>query len=145
MAEFERKELVKVRVYRSLRQASSALLIIALISIAFRHWAALKIFVKKIDSKTARCESILDIELYYKSKGSLIPPDYPPRIGAPCTYRPNNYTTSRSVDEGQVNEEYLRGVLFAVRVGISSLTILTLGLVWWYQELERRLLVDRGS
>ena len=41
------------------------------------------------------------------------------------------------------NPEYLLGVLFAVRVGISSLTILTLGLVWWYQELERRLLVVR--
>ena len=73
----------------------------------------------------------------------MIPPNYPPRIGAPCTYRPNNYTISRTVDEVQVNDEYLRGVLFAVRVGISSLTVLTLGLVWWYQELERRLLVVR--
>ena len=47
------------------------------------------------------------------------------------------------MDDVQVNDEYLRGVLFAVRVGISSLTVLTLGLVWWYQELERRLLVVR--
>ena len=86
--------------------------------------------------------SILDIELYYKSKGSLIPPALPPKIGEPCLYRPNNRTTSRYLDNS-INEEYLRGVLFAVRVGISSLTILTLGLVWWYQELERRLLVVR--
>ena len=38
---------------------------------------------------------------------------------------------------------FLNGVQFAVRVGILALTMLTFGLVWWYQELERRLLVVR--
>jgi hypothetical protein len=38
VAEFERKELLKVRVYRSLRQASTALLITAVITIIFRKY-----------------------------------------------------------------------------------------------------------
>ena len=37
VAEFERKELLKVRVYRSLRQASAALLSVAVITVIFRY------------------------------------------------------------------------------------------------------------
>ena len=36
VAEFERKELLKVRVYRSLRQVSAALLSVAVITVVFR-------------------------------------------------------------------------------------------------------------
>ena len=46
---------------------------------------------------------------------------------------------STSLEDGG----FLSGVQFAVRVGILALTMLTFGLVWWYQELERRLLVVR--
>ena len=49
-----------------------------------------------------------------------------------------NYRTTNLEDGG-----FLSGVQFAVRVGILALTMLTFGLVWWYQELERRLLVVR--
>ena len=60
----------------------------------------------------------------------------PPIFGKPCQF--NNSSSSSPQSEG-----YLQGVLFAVRVLISALTVLTMGLVWWYQELERRLLVVR--
>ena len=35
------------------------------------------------------------------------------------------------------------GISFSVRVTISALTVLSLCLIWWYTELERRLLVVR--
>ena len=36
-----------------------------------------------------------------------------------------------------------QGISFSVRVTISALTVLSLCLIWWYTELERRLLVVR--
>ena len=36
-----------------------------------------------------------------------------------------------------------KGISFSVRVTISALTVLSLCLIWWYTELERRLLVVR--
>jgi len=37
----------------------------------------------------------------------------------------------------------MEGISFSVRVTISALTVLSLCLIWWYTELERRLLVVR--
>ena len=54
-------------------------------------------------------------------------------------YHINLEFRSTSLEDGG----FLSGVQFAVRVGILALTMLTFGLVWWYQELERRLLVVR--
>ena len=73
------------------------------------------------------------------------------RYGKICTFSNNRYVfiyytmyytvnlRSTSLEDGG----FLNGVQFAVRVGILALTMLTFGLVWWYQELERRLLVVR--
>jgi len=120
VAEFERKELLKVRVYRSLRQASAALLSVAVITVIF---------------------SILDIEIIYAIKGKMIEPMMPPIPNQRCEFQWNSTeTTDASRDK---IESFLKGISFSVRVTISALTVLSLCLIWWYTELERRLLVVR--
>ena len=72
-----------------------------------------------------------------------------------------NLTTS-DIDSQQKIRNFLKGISFSVRVTISALTVLesiilqvsyymshniifkkSLCLIWWYTELERRLLVVR--
>jgi hypothetical protein len=122
VAEFERKELLKVRVYRSLRQASAALLSVAVITVIF---------------------SILDIEITYAEKGKMIPPSMPPIPLQKCQYRNCWNLTTSDIDSQQKIRNFLKGISFSVRVTISALTVLSLCLIWWYTELERRLLVVR--
>ncbi|CAG5080528.1 Oidioi.mRNA.OKI2018_I69.PAR.g9631.t1.cds [Oikopleura dioica] len=129
VAEFERKELLKVRVYRSLRQASAALLAVAVITVVF---------------------SILDIELNYKEKGDIVGvvEDTCVVKNPGCQFSWNeNATQNSSILENnpgqQTKRHFFKALAFAVRVTISVLTVLTVGLIWWYSELERRLLVVR--
>ena len=69
----------------------------------------------------------------------MITPAKPPIFGLSCNYswrlgRPEKYYEPEA---RQRLENFLRGIGFSVRVTISALTVLTIGLIWWYTELER--------
>ena len=98
--------------------------------------------------------SILDIELHYKVKGQIIEviEENTCLVKNPgCQFSWNQNETSPIVENftqtstlsREKQQEFFKALGFAVRVTISCLTVLTLGLIWWYSELERRLLVVR--
>ena len=94
--------------------------------------------------------SILDIELHYKVKGEIIEviEENTCLIKNPgCQFFWNetasNVENNTLISSKKKQKEFFKALGFAVRVTISCLTVLTLGLIWWYSELERRLLVVR--
>ena len=122
VAEFERKELLKVRVYKSLRQVSDGLLAIC---------------------ATTAILSIVDLELHYASLGSLRPPTRPSALGESCEYVWNG-TGGYGFRDNESLTDFLKVCQIGVRILISVLTVVTLLMVYWYSELERRLLVVRN-
>ena len=83
------------------------------------------------------CTKIYHTELYIMYYTLYYTPTTP--LTTPYTTPITANLRTTSLEDGG----FLNGVQFAVRVGILALTMLTFGLVWWYQELERRLLVVR--
>jgi len=123
VAEFERKELLKVRVIRSLRQVSDALLAVS--------------FVTSI-------LSVVDLELNYALKGTQLPTDRPPAWGVPCQFSWNTTSGGFGFRDNQGLKDFLSLCQFGTRLLISFITLVTLTMVYWYTELERRLFVVRN-
>ena len=68
----------------------------------------------------------------------MITPAKPPIFGLSCNYswrlgRPEKYYEPEA---RQRLENFLRGIGFSVRVTISALTVLTIGLITFYTELN---------
>ncbi|CAG5086368.1 Oidioi.mRNA.OKI2018_I69.PAR.g11190.t1.cds [Oikopleura dioica] len=117
VAEFERKELLKVRVYKSLKLTSRAILVVTM-NIIFL--------------------SVIDVEFYYSRFGELITPrrlyptvTHPAGVFAPCHF---NQTSAQPI---------MMSFSYFTRSLILFLTLCNMWLIWWYTELERRLLVAR--
>ena len=94
--------------------------------------------------------SILDIELHYKVKGQIqeVVEESTCLVKNPgCQFSWNQNESilenNTAVFSRKKQQDFFKALGFAVRVTISCLTVLTLGLIWWYSELERRLLVVR--
>lgn len=85
----------------------------------------------------------MDLELYYNSRGTLVPPLQPASWGVPCQYIWNGTSGGFGFSDNQGLSDFVLLVQFGVRILISVLTFLTLILVFWYSEMERRLLVVR--
>ena len=85
--------------------------------------------------------SLIDLELYYTSRGYLSLLSRPMPWGMNCSYTWESANgTYSDFQVGQI-KTVLGHTSTVTRFLISCLTALTLILVWWYSELERRLLV----
>ena len=127
-----------MRVHHSLRRASTAILLLSCTTILL---------------------GVIDIEIYHGVKGNMNMPSRPAIFGESCSYNWVDYTNnSRTMDESQIAQiQHLGGFLDNFVKGEPSrtytdkndsvtITLLTIGLaflIWWYAELERRLLVIR--
>lgn len=127
--------MLKVRVYGSLRQTSTALTCIAIVNILL---------------------GMLDLEIYYCSLGELIPPGRPASFGQECEYSWHKIGIDPDPGDGSGgttggNEtDYMSEVPtlllhcgYTIKTLITILSCVSVLLVWWYTELERRLLVIR--
>lgn len=135
IAEFERKELLKVRVYKSLKLTSRAILCVTLNTIFL---------------------SVIDVEFYYSRFGTMVTPRalypdshspaHPAGVYAPCSFNHSNaqpimmkfsyFTRSLIL--------FLTGNKAAVPWFLTNfVAVCNMWLIWWYTELERRLLVAR--
>lgn len=146
MAEFERRELLKMRVHHALRKASTAILA------RFSIREILDYFVKslkpqhinenrfKVLSFTSIMMGVVDLEIHYASHGQMVKPPQPPDFGIPCHFTWNSTVFKNGQTGLIIFSEFLSTV---TRTSISIMTIISSALIWWYSELERRLLVIR--
>ena len=88
--------------------------------------------------------SVVDLELYYMSRGTLVPPKQPAAWGVPCEYIWNGTNGGYGFKDNQGLSDFVKLGQFGVRILISFFTLITLVLVYWYSELERRLLVVKN-
>ena len=78
--------------------------------------------------------SLIDIELFYCSLGYMETPPKPPQFGVNCnfswehTFIPGNYGSS----EIEEIPNLISHVCIVVRFIITTLTVLTILLIWWY-------------
>ncbi|CAG5095448.1 Oidioi.mRNA.OKI2018_I69.XSR.g14193.t1.cds [Oikopleura dioica] len=128
VAAFEQNELAKVRIHRSLRHASRALACSGVATVV---------------------ATVTFIELEFDSAGEMTPPQkhYSGKAEI-CEYKwENSQLNFGNATGGDGSQERLKFLLKfyaqGYKAAITLMTIMTLILIWWYSELERRLLVLR--
>ena len=106
MKDFERRELMKMRVHHSLRRASTAILLISCTTIIL---------------------GVIDIEIYHGVKGNMDMPSRPAIFGESCSYNWIDHTnSSRKMEETQIKQiQHLGGFLDNFVKGKSSRTLIT--------------------
>ena len=83
---------------------------------------------------------VVDLEIHYASHGQMVKPPQPPDFGIPCHFTWNSTVFQNGQNGLIIFSEFLSTV---TRTSISIMTIISSALIWWYSELERRLLVIR--
>ena len=94
----------------------------------------------KVLSFTSIMMGVVDLEIHYASHGQMVKPPQPPDFGIPCHFTWNSTVFQNGQNGLIIFSEFLSTV---TRTSISIMTIISSALIWWYSELERRLLVIR--
>ena len=83
---------------------------------------------------------MIDVEVHYTEHGDQRPPPKPGRYGESC-----QYTGNISLYQNQSAELKESSIIIGtiIKCFVSLLTSLSMLLLYWYAELERRLLVIR--
>lgn len=106
VAEFERKELSKVRVHHALRAVSTALAALAVVAASM---------------------GVLDVELYYLAQGRMIPPIKLRNYQINCSFTWANLTVSYSPQTVNRLQTFLLRYSQSYRIIVSLLTLATVG------------------
>ena len=83
---------------------------------------------------------VVDLEIHYASHGQMVKPPQPPDFGIPCHFTWNSTVFQNGQSGLIIFSQFLSTV---TRTSISVMTLISSALIWWYSELERRLLVIR--
>ena len=94
----------------------------------------------KVLSFTSIMMGVVDLEIHYASHGQMVKPPQPPDFGIPCHFTWNSTVFQNGQSGLIIFSQFLSTV---TRTSISIMTLISSALIWWYSELERRLLVIR--
>ena len=94
----------------------------------------------KVLSFTSIMMGVVDLEIHYASHGQMVKPPQPPDFGIPCHFTWNSTVFQNGQTGLIIFSQFLSTV---TRTSISVMTLISSALIWWYSELERRLLVIR--